>query len=145
MCKLSDIRSKYEQEKNLLLVFIVLFAYVSLPVLAEEPVKFGERTYAYCANQAGDYEDAINLAMIFASRYNSDFYDYIAIIYTKAEFTKLSKKLFGDAWEALIKQKYGYVFINPKGISNYEDLAVIRLEDGKFVVITVEQLGEEKN
>ena len=83
--------------------------------------------------------------MLFASDYNSDFYDYTAIIYTKAEFTKLPKKLFEDAWEALIKQKYGFVFINPKGISDYEDLAAIRLEDGKFVVITVEQSGEDKN
>ena len=69
------------KRKSLLLVFIGLFAYVSLPIMAEEFVEFGKRTQAFYANRAG----------------------------------------------------------------NYEDLAVIRLEYGKFVVITVKQSGEERN
>ena len=123
--------------KKALSIILILVAFVSIPLIAEDWVRFGKRTQALYANKSADYEDAILWGMVTAANYNADFYDFSAVIYSKAEFTKLPKDLFGDAWNALIKQNYGLVMIDVKGISDYEELSALRLDDGNFVVISV--------
>lgn len=133
------------KKKFMRFVLVGLLSCVFLFVSAAESVNFGKRTKALYANEALDYEDAICWGMLMASNYNSDYYDFLVEIHTKAEFTKLPKDLFEDSWEALITQKYGLTMIDCKDINDYEEISVIRLKDGKFVVISVEATEKTKD
>ena len=96
-------------------------------------------TSAQFVGEAFPLESAIYWAMLIAADYDSEFYDYDIAIYSKQEFVKLDKRLFGDSATALIKQNYGLTSI---ASDEWEDCSVVRLEDGTFLVITITE-GDE--
>ena len=118
-----------------LLLFPMLLAF---PLFASDWVQVGNTAQATFKDADLSIEDAVYWAMLVASEYDSEYYNFNVMFLSKPEFTKLPKNTYGDAMKALIQQNYAVCEVENY---MYEEVVCLRLSSGDFLVFTVEEQG----